>query len=240
MIRECCPFPTKWFGILDQVPEDHIKPILRAIGHYWETGEVEELGGLLSVVLKSFIADLDAIKAYKEMQAERRRKTKANQTEPNVTKPNQSEPNVTKPNKANQTEPNGHKIKENKIKQNNPSSLKDEGNKINPNSSPSSLGAKGEDLEKQRAEAEERANRALWDYYPDRVRLPKGCRYDENIGPYEYRDAEGKRRYREGGPIVPEEVEGRLRYDDILVVYEGKYYWTSRSDANSWGGKEVE
>ena len=240
MSREGCPFPKKWFGILDKTPDDCIKPLLRAIAHYWEFGEVMELDGLLSVVLDTFISDLDAIKEYKKLQSERRKRTKANQSEPNATECNQTEPKQTKDNKTNQSEPNGHKISKDNNKIITPSQKEGGNDNNNPKSSPSSLGAKGEDLEKARAEAEERANRALWDYYPDRVRLPKGCRYDENIGPYEYRDAEGKRRYREGGPIVPEEVEGRPYYDSVLTMCDGEMLWLSPQDVEGLGAVLIE
>ena len=217
-----------WHDAIANLDAESYKAVICALFDYARNRQQPKLTGAAQMAFGLIVPQMDKMRAKYEKDVENGKKGGAPKGNQNAKK---------------ETTQNNPKTTKDKINQNNTISPTRGGDCINinsPNSSPSSLGAKGEDLEKARAEAEERANRALWDYYPDRVRLPKGCRYDENIGPYEYRDAEGKRRYREGGPIVPEEVEGRLRYDDILVVYEGKYYWTSRSDANSWGGKEVE
>lgn len=227
---EAFPFPHKWKNYLRKLNKAEFGALIIAVSDYLETGEEVQIPEKYEGYYESMLLDIAAMDKVKE---KRRKAASDGGKSTQEKRRKQSEANEANTSKAKQT-----KQTEAKTRQDNIIHSKEMNNNT-PNPSPSSLGAKGEDLEREKREAEERENREMWRGI-QHVQLPKGCRYDKNLGPFEYRDAEGKRRYREGGPIVPDGFERRPYYDSVLTMCDGGFMWLPPQDVEVLGAVLVE
>lgn len=208
-------FMFEWHDAIANLDAANYQAVICALFDYARNRQQPKLTGAAQMAFGLIAPQMDKMRAKYEKDVENGKKGGAPKGNQNAKK---------------ETTQNNPKTTKDKIKQNNTISPTRGGdcNNINsPNPSPSSLGAKGEDLEKKRAEEEARANREMWNDYPNRVKLPEGCRYDEKIGPYEFRDPEGNRRYSLEGPIIPEGMEPR-------PVNSYRLFWNNRDGSIEW------